>query len=134
MKTANAVVMSLAIAFSPASKAFSPSCTFGLKDCATILGVSMPVDDALRIVDECRDFTRANIGARVLRMSFVEIEKVAGRNWNHPLIRALGAYEYLHDSSLKFDRSLPIERRYASVRYACGHAFRAMRVPVSEEQ
>lgn len=33
------------------------------------------------------------------------------------------AYENLHDSPLKFDRTVPIAKRYKHVRQACGQAF-----------
>lgn len=108
------------------SYAFSPSCALGLKTCVKIQGSAIPLEDAERILDECSDFTRGNIGARALRMSFAEIERVSGGNLSHPLIRASFAYDYLHDSSLRFDRSSPIEQRYLPLRRACGEAYRDM--------
>lgn len=39
------------------------------------------------------------------------------------LLMAQLAYNSLHDSALKFDRSTPIERRYAHVQRACAQAF-----------
>lgn len=89
----------------------------------------MPLEDAEMIIQECSDLTRWNIGARALRMSHAEIMQIAGGNWNHPLLRASFAYENLHDSSLRFDRSGPIEKRYLAVRRACGEAFRDMQMP-----
>lgn len=116
------------------SVAFSPSCALGFKRCVTVQGSTMPVDDAEQIIEACRDFTRRNIGARVLRMSLVEIHRVAGDNLNNPMLRASLAYDHLHDSGLKFDRSASIESRYLPVKRACGQAFRDMRVPLPEDE
>lgn len=116
------------------SVAFSPSCALGFKRCVTIQGSAMPISDAEQIIEACRDFTRMSIGSRVLRMSLADIYRVAGDNPHNPMLRASLAYDYLHDSGLKFDRSAPIERRYLPVRRACGQAFRDMRVPLSEDE
>lgn len=116
------------------SVAFSPSCALGIKSCVTIQGAAMPVDSAEHIIEACRDFTRRNIGARVLRMSLADIHRLAGDNLHNPMLRASLAYDYLHDSGLKFDRSAPIESRYQPVKRACGQAFRDMRVPLPEDE
>lgn len=116
------------------SVAFSPSCALGFKRCVTIQGSATPVSEAEQIIEACRDFTRTNIGARVLKMSLADIYRVAGDNPQNPMLRASLAYDYLHDSGLKFDRSAPIESRYLPVRRACGQAFRDMRVPLPEDE
>jgi len=95
-------------------------------DCIPIQGRLIPFDAAEEIIERCRDFTRNNIGATALRMSFVEVMDRTGGAFGHPLLRAWIAYSSLHDSPLRFDRSLPIEQRYYPLRKACGEAFRDM--------
>lgn len=133
MMRLSAVFVAIACCAPAFSWGFSPSCALGLKMCVKIQGVTMTFDDAERITNECRDFTRGNIGARVLRMSTNDILNAVKGSHNHPLIRASVAYDYLHESSLKFDRSLPIEKRYFPVRRACGEAFRDFGVPWPED-
>jgi hypothetical protein len=113
--------------------AFSPKCALKISQCATIQGKSVPLSDAEEMVQNCRDFTRRNIGARVLRMSVKEIlDATAGRPM-HPLSLAHFAYESLHDSPLEFDRKLPIEQRYGPVKRACAQVFRDMREPMPQD-
>lgn len=52
-----------------------------------------------------------------------KVMKAANNDINHPLLRAQLAYSGLHDSPLKFNRSIAIEQRYQHVKLACGHAF-----------
>lgn len=128
------VFVALASCLPTYAVAFSPSCALGIKSCVTIQGAAMPVDSAEQIIEACRDFTRRNIGAKVLRMSLAEIHRVGGANLNNPMLRASLAYDHLHDSSLKFDRSVLIESRYQPVKAACRQAFIDMRVPLPENE
>jgi hypothetical protein len=41
---------------------------------------------------------------------------------NNPLLDAHLAYQYLHDSKLKFDRNIQISHRYQHVALACRQA------------
>lgn len=114
--------------------AFSPKCFFNVTSCVSVQGKSMPISDAEAMVEDCRDFTRRNIGARVLRMSLKEIMDASSGSPIHPLFLAYSAYGSLHDSPLDFNRDLPIEQRYAGVKRACGQVFRDMRVlPPSDD-
>ena len=58
-----------------------------------------------------------------MRMSFASVMKESGGDIRHPLLMAQLSYENLHDSPLKFDRTVPIAKRYEHVRQACGQAF-----------
>lgn len=99
-----------------------------------VQGQQVPVDDAFTMVDACRDFTRDNIGQRVVRMSVAEIhEKTRGRA-SHPLLNASYAYDQLLGSPLKFDRSLEGGKRYLAMRHACGQVFQAMRVGPPQDE
>lgn len=89
----------------------------------------MPVSDAESIVDNCRDFTRRDIGLRVLRLSTKEILAISGGKFSHPLLMASIAHDILYDSPLKYDRLLPIEQRYIPMKRACGQVFRDMHEP-----
>ncbi len=108
--------------------ALSPRCFFNVASCVSVQGKSIPISDAEEMVEDCRDFTRRNIGARVLRMSVREIMDASSGSPMHPLFLAYSAYASLHDSPLDFNRDLPIEQRYAGVKRACGQVFRDMRV------
>lgn len=98
-------------------------CKFKPKDCTTIQGTLVPFDEAEGIIEDCRLFTHRSSGARALSMSFEDIMKIADGNRRHPLLLAQLAYGRLHDSALKFDRSIPIKQRYPHVKRACGQAF-----------
>lgn len=109
------------------AQAFSARFSLRLTDCVSVQGKRMPASDAERIVSDCREFTRRNIGARVLRLSVKEIHDASGSRLTHPLLKAHMAYDSLHDSGLNFDRALPIEQRYWPIKRARGQVFRDMR-------
>lgn len=113
---------------SKTAAAYNVSCAIGLSNCVVVQGQKIPQEKAVQIVNHCRDFTRNNIGARYVQLSTAEIIKIAGKNALHPLYLAMFAYDQLHDSELKFDRSLPFEKRYIPVRRACGELFRDMKI------
>lgn len=116
------------------ASAWSVSCAVGWSRCVQVQGQRVPVDDAFRMVDACRDFTRDNIGQRVVRLSVAEIhEKTRGRA-SHPLLSASYAYDELLGSPLKFDRNLQGGKRYLAMRRACGQVFQAMRVDPPEDE
>ena len=104
---------------------FSPTCMLGIAQCVSVQDEMLPIRDVETMAENCRDFTRRNFGATVLRMSQKEILDRAGKNLRHPLLRASFAYDALHDSPLQFDRSLSIEQRYFPVKRACVFVFRA---------
>ena len=114
-------------------RALSPKCALRLTECVSVQGKSTPRTDAVEMVQNCRDFTRRNIGARVLRMSVKEILDATQGKPLHPLSLAHYAYDLLHDSSLDFDRKAPIEHRYGPVKRACAHVFRDMREPMPQD-
>lgn len=92
-------------------------------ECTFIQGNLIPFDKAETIIEDCRALTRNNIGATAMTMSMDKVMKAANNDINHPLLRAQLAYMGLHDSPLKFDRTIAIEQRYPHVRLACGQAF-----------
>jgi hypothetical protein len=116
------------------AQAWSAKCAMGLTKCILIQDVSVPVSEAESMEINCRNFTRNNIGRRVLRMSYKQILEVSGERISHPVLRASLAYDSLHDSALDFDRSLSIEQRYFPVKRACGYVFKAMRTSPPEEE
>lgn len=124
------------LAFFPAAHSFAirPICILGLAQCVSIQSKDVPLRDAEAMAEDCRDFTRRNVGAIALRLSQKEILERSRQNLNHPLLRASIAYSALHDSPLQFDRSLPIEQRYFPVKRTCGLVFHAVRqAPPSDE-
>ena len=52
---------------------FSPTCMVGLAQCVSVQGEMLPIRDVETMVENCRDFTRQNFGATVLRMSQKEV-------------------------------------------------------------
>ena len=98
-------------------------CKMNPTDCTYIQGALIPFDKAETIIEDCRALTRNNIGATAMTMSMDKVMKAANNDINHPLLRAQLAYMGLHDSPLKFDRTIAIEQRYPHVRRACGQAF-----------
>lgn len=118
------------LTFSTNANAWSPRCALKLTLCVTVQGKTIPFSEAQSMVDYCRDFTRNNIGRHVLHMSLQQIHEVSGGEISHPLLKASIAYQMLQDSSLNYDRSVPIEERYFHLRRACAQVFRAMRIPL----
>jgi hypothetical protein len=117
-----------------AALAWSVRCSLGLAQCIQIQNQEIPIAVVERMATDCADFMRNNNGIRVLRMSWRQIQEVSGGHIDHPLLRASLAYDSLHDSPLRFDRRLPIDKRYFSVKRACGHVFLALRIaPPSED-
>lgn len=101
-------------------------CKINASDCIPIQGVLVPFDKAEAIIEDCRSLTLNNAGSIAMRMSMAKVLDVANNNPSHPLLRAQLAYTSLHDSPLKFDRTIPIEQRYPHVRLACSQAFSDM--------
>lgn len=98
-------------------------CKINAAECLPIQGSLMPFDKAEMLIENCRALTRNNIGATAMKMSMEKVMKTANSDINHPLLRAQLAYLALHDSQLKFDRTIGIEQRYPHVRLACAQAF-----------
>lgn len=117
-----AAIAFLAIVVAPVQASWL-YCKFKSTDCTYIQGTLIPFDKAEAIIEDCRALTRNNIGVRAMNMSWDSAMKASNGNTSHPLLRAQLAYQGLHDSPLKFDRSIPIEHRYPQVRQACGQAF-----------
>ena len=113
---------------------FSPTCMMGIAQCVLVQGEMLLIRDVETMAENCRDFTRRNLGAAVLRMSQKEILDRAGKNLRHPLLRASFAYDALHDSPLQFDRSLSIDQRYFPVKRACVLVFRAVHQTVPSDE
>ena len=101
-------------------------CKLNAADCIPIQGALVPFDDAEAMLEDCRSLTRGDIGATAMRMSIAKILDVSKNNPTHPLLRAQLAYSTLHDSPLRFDRTIAIEHRYPHVRLACGQVFSDM--------
>lgn len=114
--------------------AWSAKCALGITECISLQGKQLPLTEVELIEANCRDFTRRNIGRIALNMSYKQIREITGERLSHPLLRASLAYEFLHNSELVFDRSLPIRQRYLPVKHACGFVFRALRTPPPEEE
>jgi len=128
------VTMAALLLAANSASAWSLSCAVGWGRCVQVQGQRVPVDDAFRMVEACRDFTRDNIGQRVVRMSVAEIHDMTRGRVTHPLLKASYAYDELLGSPLKFDRSLEGGKRYLAMRRACGQVFQAMRVDPPEDE
>ncbi len=88
--------------------------------CIDTQGTRIRSKEVLSMLESCDDFTRSNVGARVLRMTSSEIMKASNNKVNHPLAMAEYAWHQLRDSPLKFDRKEPNPATmYASIRQAC---------------
>lgn len=88
--------------------------------CIDTQGTRIRSKDVVSMLESCDDFTRSNVGARVLRMTSSEIAKASNDRVNHPLAMAEYAWQQLYDSPLKFDRKEPNPATmYASIRQAC---------------
>lgn len=73
------------------------------------------------MLEFCNDFTRGNVGARVLKLSVSEILKIGNGNVNHPVSQASYAFDRLYDGPLEFDRSeRDSSTKYLSIRRSCG--------------
>lgn len=122
MRTAALVSFCLALA-SPNAAAFNLSCKLRPQSCFVIQGDLMPFDEAEALGEDCSIFTRGNVGARAVTMSWPEVLKATASNVNHPLMMAHLAYSRLYDSPLKYSRRVPIKQAYAPIRVACGQVF-----------
>ncbi|MDX9716286.1 MAG: hypothetical protein RBT67_02830 [Thauera sp.] len=111
------------VAFASPAQASWLYCKFSPANCTYIQGSLIPFDEAEIIIEDCRSLTRGNVGAAAMSMSVDRVMSMSNGNISHPLLMAQLAYNSLHDSALKFDRSTPIERRYAHVQRACAQAF-----------
>lgn len=116
------------------ANAFNPKCELKMTQCVSVQGATIPLATAEGMVQNCRDFTRRNVGARIVRMSVKELLDASGGRPMHPLSLARFAYDALHDSPINFDRRLPMEQRYGPVKRACGQVFRDMREAPPEEE
>ena len=123
----NFIALTIVLLFSQISYASSFYCIVNPKDCVPIQGALIPFDDAESINFNCERLLRNNIGARAMTTSFEKIMQDTNKNTSHPLMQAHLAYESLHDSHLKFDRTLTISPRYPQVRQACQQVFQVMR-------
>lgn len=119
MKLLLVIVLAL---FTPHSFAASLHCTFNPKDCMLMQGELMPFRDVESIVNDCERLMRLNQGQIAMTTSWVNIMKISSGDTNHPLMDAHLAYQHLHESKLKFDRSVNISSRYPHVRLACQQA------------
>lgn len=126
MKMHITAVIACLAALHPAAQASWLHCKFKSSDCTYIQGRLVPFETAEAIIEDCRSLTRYNIGAKAMVMSLNEVMRLSSGNINHPLLAAQLAYSSLHDSPLKFDRSIDIEKRYPHVRLACAQAFADM--------
>lgn len=109
--------------------AWSGQCALGLTECIFVQGNKIPINVAESMVSDCSDFTKNNIGHRVLQMSFTQIHGISGGRRSHPLLRGILAFDSLHDSPLAFNRNLPIEQKYLAIKRACGSVFKSMGTP-----
>lgn len=116
-------VVACLLAFAAPAQASWLYCKLNPADCAYIQGELIPFDKAEILIEDCRSLTWGGIGARAMSMSTDQVMKITNGDISHPLLRAQLAYMALHDSPLKFDRSIAIERRYPHVRTACAQAF-----------
>ena len=63
---------------------FSPTCMLGIAQCVSVQDQMLPIRDVETMVENCRDFTRQNFGATVLRMSQKEVLDRAGKKSASP--------------------------------------------------
>ncbi|OQW85701.1 MAG: hypothetical protein BWK72_20930 [Rhodoferax ferrireducens] len=98
---------------------FDLSCTFGAT-CISTQGTKIPSKKVIELSGYCDDFTRNDIGRRVLKMSFNEINIVAGKNINHPVFSASYAFDKLQESELNFIRQANVEDTdYNQIKLSC---------------
>ena len=99
--------------------AFDISCSFGAM-CISTQGTKIPSKKVIEMSEYCGDFTRNDIGQRVLKMSIKEINVSAGTNINHPVFSAFYAFDKLRDTPLKFTRRPNVEDMdYYEIKRAC---------------
>lgn len=68
----------------------------------------------------CDDFTRNDIGRRVLKMTIKEINVFGGVNINHPVVNAFYAFDKLRDTPLKFTQKANVDDTdYNEVKRSC---------------
>ena len=106
-------------------------CSIGWTICISTQGTMIPSKNAVEMLDYCDDFTRNNIGYRVLSLSFPEIlkanedyEKRTGQVIS-PLMKAHFSWKKLYDSDLRFDRrQTPSPAQYAQIKRSCAELHR----------
>ncbi len=101
------------------ASAFDVSCTLGAQ-CISTQGTKIQSKKVIEMSEYCGDFTRNDIGQRVLKMSIKEINVSAGANINHPVFSAFYAFDKLRDTPLKFTRRPNVEDMdYYEIKRAC---------------
>ena len=99
--------------------AFDISCSFGAS-CISTQGTNIPSKKVIEMGEYCDDFTRNDIGRRMLKMSIAEIMALTGKNVNHPVFSAFYAFDKLRDTPLKFTRKANVEDTdYNEVKRSC---------------
>ena len=99
--------------------AFDISCSFGAS-CISTQGTKIPSKMVIEMGEHCVDFTRNDIGRRVLKMSIKEINVNGIENINHPVFKAFYAFEKLRDTPLKFTQKANVkDTDYNEVKRSC---------------
>jgi hypothetical protein len=98
--------------------AWSLQCALGTTLCIKTQGIELPSSDAIELLDRCEEFTKDGLGRRAMTLSASKLEEFA-RGRVTPLVMAWTAYEDIHDSPLKFDRSAPAGKQYSQIARAC---------------
>lgn len=120
MKTAPALLSAIAVSLLPvAGEAASFKCMMGISRCIRSQGTEIPVDEVLKILERCTDFTYQDLGLATLRMTGQQILDRSGGRIT-PLTTAWNAYEHLYDGPLLFDRELrPAAAQYYEIKRSC---------------
>ncbi len=106
------------------ANAFSFSCMAGAS-CIASQGTKIPSKTAIWMLERCEDFTRNDIGRRVLSMSVKQTLEATNGQAMHPLNVASYAYDQLAESPLRFDRRQRLEdTKYIQIKLACAELLR----------
>jgi hypothetical protein len=113
------IICALASALIGATHGASLKCLAGVVECIETQGTRIPSSEVVDLLDLCDVFTRNDIGATVLRLSYEEFNRRVGDRIT-PLSRAWFAYDRLYSSPLKFQRKAKAEENnYLEIKRSC---------------
>ena len=109
---------------SVAAFGFDVRCSFGAR-CIASQGTKIPSSKVIEMMDLCNDFTRGDIGSRMLKISMKEIMDASRGSPTHALTVAEYAFDQLRDSPLAFDRKSNTEdTSYFEIKKSCSQLVR----------
>lgn len=118
------IIIAIAFSLIVIHKRHDLRCTLGLKTCIATQNTKIPSDDVLRMLDECDDVTRGNIGAVALKMTLSDIGDEYEKNGITPLANAYYSLGKLYDGRLKFKRREWQDIDYAEIKRSCAYLYR----------